>query len=468
MIYLYDSLRGKKVEFVPIRDGEVKMYSCGPTVYNTPHIGNVRAALVADLWRRSFQFLGYEVKFVSNYTDVDDKMINKANEEGISIGELSERVVKLCEKSYQYLRVNEPDVRPYATTYVQEMIDFVVELMEKDFAYDIEGDGVYFRIDKFEEYGKLSKQNLEALNIGERIEENVGKENPRDFVLWKYKKENEPFWVDANGKLSDGRPGWHIECSVMIEETLGSPIDIHAGGEDLKFPHHECEIAQTEACKGHVLANYWIHNGMLNMSGEKMSKSLGNIKTVLDLVKLYDPLDIRYFLMSVHYRSPVDFTAKNINQAGNARTRLQNLWDRLSDLELDDSKHGSDVFEAKDLDQFMKDIKESLGDDLNVSKALAVYFEFVTRANEVLDKVNLDLNSIVCLKNFMRKLDEFFGVLRYEQVELDEAQRTLFEQRLEARSLKDFALSDELRDKLLELGVQVMDSKDGSTYRVIS
>lgn len=459
---LYNSLTGKKETFESI--GEiVRMYSCGPTVYGPPHIGNARASFVADLLRRSLVFLGYDVKFVANFTDIDDKMINAARERGITVQELADEMSEVAKRSFAALRIAEPDVRPYATEYIDDMFQMLHKLYDKGFLYEVEGDGLYFRIDMYEEYGKLSKQNLEELQIGERVEENIGKENPRDFVVWKYKKEGEPSWIDKKGVIKEGRPGWHIECSAMIKSILGDTIDIHMGGMDLKFPHHECEIAQSECAHGKPLANFWVHNGFINMSGEKMSKSLGNIKSVIDLIKVYDPLDIRYFLMSVHYRSPLDFNDQNIKQAVQSRARIQNLWDRMDDLK---DFGGEDVDESI-LEEFESNLENALRDDLNTSQALAEYFEFIKEINTYLDSGDVSKESIGSIKEVMLGVDEVLGILRREQIELSEDQKELFDKRVIARKNKDYEESDRLRDELLEMGVQVMDSADGSTYRVI-
>lgn len=460
-MHLYNTLTGKK-EFLKNTNEIVKFYACGPTVYGAPHIGNARASFVADFLRKSLEFLGYEVKFVSNFTDIDDKMIETAKKRKISVGELASEMSDVATKSFKALRIDEPNVRPYATEYVEKMIVLVKSLLEKEIAYMIDGDGVYFRVDKFEDYGKLSKQNLDELKIGERINENMEKENPRDFVLWKFKKEGEPSWVDSAGIVPEGRPGWHLECSVMIEETLGGTIDIHAGGLDLKFPHHECEIAQSEVLTGKPLSRFWVHNGFVNMDGEKMSKSLGNIKSVIDLIKVYDPLDIRYFLMSVHYRSPIDFTVSNLKQASESRARLQNLWDRLNSDDIGENKCDDAILKT-----FKGKVMESLADDLNVSEVLAVLFDLTTVLNVEIDKEMFDKDSLELIKDAILEVDKVLGIIRYEIGELNDVQGDLFEKRINAREDKDYELSDKLRDELFELGVQVMDSKDGSSYRLI-
>lgn len=459
---LYNSLTGKKEEFVPISQ-EVKVYSCGPTVYGPPHIGNARASFVADFLRKSLVLLGYNVKFVSNFTDIDDKMINTANSRGITVSELASEMSDVAVKSFTALRIDEPDVRPFATEYMEQMFDLVKFLLEKDIAYKIDGDGIYFRVDRFEEYGKLSKQNLDELNIGERIQENALKENPRDFVLWKYKKDNEPFWSDSEGIVGDGRPGWHLECSAMIKGTLGDSIDIHLGGMDLKFPHHECEIAQSEMAYNKPLAKYWMHNGFINMSGEKMSKSLGNIKSVIDLIKVYDPLDIRYFLMTSHYRSPLDFNDMNLKQAIAARLKIQNFWDRITEIE----EYGSYYLSNELLEEFLAGFKNALKDDLNTSEALSVYFDLINTVNGLLDDEAFSSESLKKLIVFLREIDSVFGLIRYEKGVLNEEQAQLFEERKQARDEKNYELSDRLRDQLFDLGVQVKDSKDGSSFRLL-
>lgn len=459
---LYNSLTNQKEDFKPLRD-VVSIYACGPTVYGPPHIGNARASFVSDFLRRSMLFLGYNVKYVSNFTDIDDKMINEAKNRNISVVDLASEMAEVAKLSFKSLRIEEPDVRPYATEYISEMFDMLRSLYEKGYIYEIDEDGLYFRIDKFEEYGKLSKQNLDELNIGERIKENSLKENPRDFVVWKFKKEGEPFWSDDNCLIPDGRPGWHLECSAMIEGIFGDTIDIHMGGMDLKFPHHECEIAQSECSCGRPLANYWLHNGFINMSGEKMSKSLGNIKSVIDLIKVYDPLDIRYFLMSVHYRSPLDFNDQNIKQAIQSRAKIQNLWDRLIDL----SSDGSYELSKDLLDDFVVRLKDALSDDLNTSEALSVLFDVVTTFNNLLDDEEFSVKTKENALDFLRSVDKVFGLIRYEKGELSEEQKRIFDERVTARQNKDYALSDKLRDDLFGLGVQVMDGPEGSTYRLL-
>lgn len=459
---LYNSWRQSVEEFKSI-DEEIKMYYCGPTVYDVPHVGNARSAFSADLLRRYFKYLGRSIKFVSNYTDIDDKMINRANERGITVKELADEIIPLVEKSWSMLRVNLADVRPLATSYIQEMMDFVAVLIDKGFAYEIE-DGIYFRVDAYEDYGQLSGQDLEMLDVGSRIQENLSKENPRDFVLWKFKKEGEPFWEDKNGVIKDGRPGWHIECSVMIEEVLGSPIDIHAGGEDLKFPHHECEMAQTDACKGNKLANYWFHNGFLNMSGEKMSKSLGNIKTVLDLIRMVDPLDIRYLFLSGHYRHQLDFSDATLKQSHVARMKLQNLWDRLNDM----SVFGEGVSNLNEkLEDFKSSIEGALSDDLNTPKALGFYFEFVKYANTLLDEGVVSNDDSLTMMDFMKSFESVFDVIRTEMRDLTVEEKDMISKRKQAREEKNYELSDKLRDELLASGIQVLDGAEGSNYRVI-
>ncbi len=460
-MFLFNSLSGEKEKFVAIGD-IVKIYSCGPTVYGPPHIGNARAALTADFLRDVLVFLGYEVKLVSNFTDIDDKMINKAKERDIEVSELANEMSEVAKRSFGSLRISEPDERPWATKHIETIISMVKKLLKDGYAYEVKSDGIYFRVEKFSEYGKLSKQDLDSLNIGERVDENKGKENPRDFALWKYKKDGEPFWIDSDGEIKDGRPGWHIECSAMIKDTLGESIDIHVGGLDLKFPHNECEIAQSECVNNKKLANFWVHNGFLNMDGDKMSKSLGNIKSVIDLVKVYDPLDLRYFLMSVHYRSPLDFTDKNLKQASESRFRIQNLWDRFLDMNL------NYVDEPVDYDEEVIDkFKEALSDDMNISKALAQVNEFITEVNADLDAGDLSDEELEIFRDTLLKMDQVLKVIRYEKDQLNEEQQRLFDRRVEARESKDYELSDKLRDELLSVGVQVLDGKDGTTYRLI-
>ncbi len=432
---LYNTLTRKKEEFVPIKKGHIGMYVCGPTVNDVPHLGHARNKIVFDVMRRYFLFSGYKIKFVSNITDIEDKIINKAKDLGISVKELTEKNIKAHKEDYSKLNVLEPDVVPLATEYVTEMIELVEKLFDKGYAYVIERDGVYYDVSKFEEYGKLSHQKIEDLKEGARIKIKDSKKNPQDFVLWKFSKKGEPSWKSPWG---DGRPGWHIECSAMSHTILGNPFDIHGGGQDLIFPHHEDEIAQSEAGYEKKFVNYWVHHGMVNVDKVKMSKSLGNFKTIRDLLKEYRPEVLRYFVISNHYRKPIDFSQETLENAKRSFERLKNIVDNLEE----DKK-----INQKYLDEF----KSAMDDDLNTSDALAVLWKLVR-----------DKNAEGKIKT-IEKIDEVFGLnlLKKENAKIPSEIEKLAEERLKARKEKNWKLSDELRDKINKHGWIVSDTPTG-------
>jgi cysteinyl-tRNA synthetase len=436
VLKLYNTLTRKKEIFKPIKKNEVRMYVCGPTVNDVPHLGHARQQITFDILRKYLKFIGYKVKFVSNVTDIDDKIINKANELGEDIKELTERNLKSHLRDYEKIGIDKPDIQPRATEYIKEMIELVKKLENKGYTYVIKGDGVYYDVSKFKDYGKLSHQNLEDLKSGARKKANEEKRNKEDFVLWKFSKPGEPEWHSPWG---NGRPGWHIECSAMSEKILSLPFDIHGGGQDLIFPHHEDEIAQSEAGFGRKFVNYWVHNGMVNVDKVKMSKSLGNFKTIQDLLSNYFGEIIRYFVISNHYRKPVDFSSKTLDNAKNAYERLKRI---ISEIE-DDKKTN---------EKYLKDFENAMNDDLNTPLAMQVLWKLVRDENAE-GKINT-----------IKKIDSVFGLklLKKEKLDIPEEIKKLADEREEARKEKNFRKSDDLRNKINHLGFRVDDTPDGA------
>ncbi len=458
---IYNTLTRRKEEFVPIDENEVKIYVCGPTVYNYFHIGNARPFVVFDTLRNYLQYRGKNVKFVQNFTDVDDKIINKAREEGVAASEISEKYVEEYYKDAAALNVTKASVHPKVTENMNEIISFVQGLVSKGYAYEIDGD-VYYSTRKFEEYGKLSKQNIEDLESGARIEVGEKKQDPLDFALWKARKtEDEIAWESPWGM---GRPGWHIECSVMSTKYLGETIDIHAGGQDLTFPHHENEIAQTEAQTGKPFANYWMHNGYITIDNEKMSKSKGNFFTVRDILKDYDGEVMRFFLLSGHYRSPINFSKDLMEQAKNSLARMQNAKLHLQHLiqtedgELSESEAG----QFKELEKYRQKFTDAMEDDLNTADAISAVFELIRDVNTATKEHVSKEFATKCLA-LLDELTTVLGLLRKDSHEesLDEELQTLIEERQEARKTKNFARADEIRDLLKAKGITLKDTPQG-------
>lgn len=463
----YNTLTKKKEEFVPLVPGKVSMYVCGPTVYNLIHIGNARPMIVFDTARRYMEHKGYEVNFVSNFTDVDDKIIKKANEEGVSAQEISERYIKECKQDMADMNVRPATTHPLATQEIGGMVDMISDLVEKGYAYNVNGT-VYFRTRKFQEYGKLSHKNLDDLRSGNRSLLVTGedeKEDPLDFVLWKPKKEGEPFWESP---WSEGRPGWHIECSVMAKRYLGEEIDIHAGGEDLIFPHHENEIAQSECCNGKPFARYWLHNGFLNIDNKKMSKSLGNFFTVRDIKEKYDLQVLRFFMLSAHYRSPLNFSAELMEAAKNGLERIVNAVDNLKFLA--DNASAQELLEGegdllKETKAFTARFDEAMDDDLNTADAVSVIFELVKFANSNVTAEN-SRALILAVREEILELGDVLGLILEKKEELlDEEIEGLIQERQEARKARNFARADEIRDQLLEKGIQLLDTREGVKWK---
>lgn len=458
---IYNTLTRQKELFVPIDEDEIKIYVCGPTVYNFFHIGNARPFVVFDTLRRYLEYRGKKVNFVQNFTDVDDKIINKAREEGIPAGEVSEKYIREYYRDAAALNVRKATNHPKVTENMDEIIDFVQALVEKEAAY-VSGGDVYFRARSFDNYGKLSRQNIEELESGARVDVEERKEDPLDFALWKARKsEDEIAWDSPWGM---GRPGWHIECSVMSTKYLAETIDIHAGGQDLAFPHHENEIAQTEAKTGKPFANYWMHNGYITIDNEKMSKSKGNFFTVRDILNSYEGEVIRYFLLSGHYRSPINFSEELMSQSKNALQRMQNAKSNLLHLKQNGEatlRAGEDQF-LEDLNMYRQRFIEAMDDDLNTADGISVIFELIKEINT---KVRSG-----CSKPFaegcLKILGELAGVLGllledHEGYNVDEEINALVEERQQARTNKDFRRADEIRDLLKQKGVTLKDTPQG-------
>ena len=465
---IFNTLTRRNTEFVPLEEGKVKMYVCGPTVYNLIHIGNARPMIIFDTVRRYMEYKGYEVNYVSNFTDVDDKIIKKAIEEGVSAEEISTRYIKECKKDMADMNVKPATTAPQATQEIQGMIDMIQTLIDKGYAYPAADGTVYFRVKKFKEYGKLSHKNLDDLQSGFRSLKVSGedqKEDPLDFVLWKPKKEGEPSWPSP---WCDGRPGWHIECSVMSKKYLGEEIDIHAGGEDLIFPHHENEIAQSECCNGKIFARYWMHNGFLNIDNRKMSKSLGNFRTVRQIGEQYDLQVLRFFMLNAHYRSPLNFSADLMEAAKNSLERILEAAGKLSDRK--DNGAAENITEEelallKEAEGFVTKFEAAMDDDFNTADALAAIFELVKFANTNVDE-NSSREFAGGLYEELFKLSDVLG-LKIEKKEeiLDKEIEDLIQERQAARKAKDFQRADEIRDELLKKGIILKDTREGVKWQ---
>ncbi len=467
MIRIYNTLSKKKEEFIPLEEGKVRMYVCGPTVYNFIHIGNARPMIVFDTVRRYLEHKGYEVNFVSNFTDVDDKIIKKANEEGVSAEEISRRYIAECKKDMEGMNIMPATTHPLATQEIGGMIDMISELIDKGDAYAVNGT-VYFRTRQFKDYGKLSHKNLDDLQAGNRsllVSGEDEKEDPLDFVLWKPKKEGEPYWKSPWG---DGRPGWHIECSVMSKKYLGEQIDIHGGGEDLIFPHHENEIAQSESCSGKEFARYWMHNAFLNIDNRKMSKSLGNFFTVREISEKYDLQVLRFFMLNAHYRSPLNFSAELMESSKNALERIQTAVDNLKFL----AEHASmqemtpeEAAKAEETAKYEKAFDDSMDDDFNTADAIAAIFDLVKFANTTADEKSSKAYA-EALREKIQELCDIMGLITEKKEELlDEDIEKLIEERQAARKAKNFARADEIRAELLEKGIVLEDTREGVKWK---
>ena len=465
---IYNTLSKSKEEFIPLEEGKVKMYVCGPTVYNLIHIGNARPMIVFDTVRRYMEYKGLEVNYVSNFTDVDDRIIKKAIEEGVDSSVISERYIAECKKDMEALNVKPATTHPLATNEICGMLDMIGTLIEKGHAYAAADGTVYFRTRSFKEYGKLSHKNLDDLQGGNRsllVSGEDQKEDPLDFVLWKPRKEGEPAWESP---WCDGRPGWHIECSVMSKKYLGDEIDIHAGGEDLVFPHHENEIAQSEAANGKTFAKYWMHNAFLNIDNKKMSKSAGNFFTVRDISEKYDLQVLRFFMLSAHYRSPLNFSADLMEAAKNGLERIVTAAEKLRDLQakaVGDTVTESEAASLEEARIFMTKYEEAMEDDFNTADAISAIFEMVkftnTNANADSTKAYID-----ALYAQLDKMAEICGLILEKKAEiLDEEIEKLIQERQDARKAKNFARADEIRNQLLEQGIVLEDTREGVKWK---
>ena len=464
---LYNTLTKQKEEFVPLEEGKVKMYVCGPTVYNYIHIGNARPMIVFDTVRRYMEYKGYDVNYVSNFTDVDDKIIKKAIEEGTSAEEVSKRFITECKKDMADMNVKPATTHPLATQEIDGMIDMISKLIEKGYAYAAEDGTVYYRTRKFKDYGKLSHKNIDDLQAGHRDIKVTGelKEDALDFVLWKPKKEGEPYWKSP---WCDGRPGWHIECSVMSKKYLGDEIDIHAGGEDLIFPHHENEIAQSEAANGVEFSKYWMHNAFLNIDNKKMSKSLGNFFTVREIGEKYDLQVLRFFMLSAHYRSPLNFSADLMEAAKNGLERIVTAAENIRHLRGNAKAAGLTEEEKTllaDSKAFTEKFETAMDDDFNTADAISAVFELVKFINT---HVSADSSEafLTALYDQMKSLCDVLGIIIEKEEEMLDAEiEALIEERQAARKEKNFQRADEIRDILLEKGIILKDTREGVQWK---
>lgn len=462
-IQIYNTLTRNKEDFKPIEEGKVKMYVCGPTVYNYIHIGNARPAIVFDTVRRYFEYRGYEVNFVSNFTDVDDKLIKAANELGSDVPTIADRFINAYFEDVHALGCKTATNHPRVMDNMDIIIEFIDELVKKGYAYESEGD-VYFKTKEFNGYGKLSHQSIEDLRIGERIEIGEKKEDPLDFALWKAAKPGEIFWESPWGK---GRPGWHIECSAMAKKYLGETIDIHAGGQDLSFPHHENEIAQSEALSGKTFSNYWMHNGYINIDNEKMSKSLGNFVLVHDIIKIVDPMLLRFFMLSVHYRHPINYSEELLQEAKNGferiKTAYQNSKHRIessTNLTEDDNKWLKEIADEKAV------FTKVMDDDFNTANAISVLYQLAKLANQYLLETHTSTNVLNQLVATFDELSSVLGItLVSEEALLDDEIEALIQKRTDARKNRDFALADQIRDQLKEMNIIIEDTPQGIRWK---
>lgn len=465
---IYNTLTKRKEEFVPVEPGKVKMYVCGPTVYNFIHIGNARPMIVFDTVRRYFEYKGYDVNYVSNFTDVDDKIIKKAIEEGVDAETISKRYIAECKKDMEGMNIEPATKNPLATEEICGMLNMISTLIEKGYAYVAADGTVYYSVRKFKDYRKLSHKNLDDLQSGFReikVTGEEGKQDPNDFVLWKPKKEGEPYWESP---WCEGRPGWHIECSVMAKRYLGDEIDIHAGGEDLIFPHHENEIAQSEAANGKTFAKYWMHNAFLNIDNKKMSKSLGNFFTVREISEKYDLQVLRFFMLSAHYRSPLNFSADLMEASKNGLERILTGMEKLREAE---AKVSGGTMTAEELENQKKAMElvakyeAAMDDDFNTADAISAIFELIKLSNSTVSGASTK-EYVSWMKNEIQRLCDVMGIITEKKAEvLDSEVEDLIAQRQAARKAKNFALADEIRGKLLDMGIVLEDTREGVKWK---
>jgi len=461
-IQIYNTLTRKKEDFIPLEEGKVKMYVCGPTVYNYIHIGNARPAIVFDTVRRYLEYRGYDVRYISNFTDVDDKLIRAANEIGEDVPTIADRFIQAYFEDVSALGCKKADVHPRVTESMDIIIDFIKTLIEKGYAYESEGD-VYFHTRRFEGYGKLSHQSIDELRVGARIAVGEKKQDSLDFALWKAAKEGEIYWESPWGK---GRPGWHIECSAMARKYLGDTIDIHAGGQDLTFPHHENEIAQSEALTGKSFARYWMHNGYININNEKMSKSLGNFVLVHDIIKRHNPQVLRLFMLSVHYRHPINYSDELLENTRNGLERIKTSYQNLSHRkEASANLTDNDAVWLEEMNGLREQFNQHMDDDFNTANAISVLFEMSSLANRYLMEKNTDTSVI---ESFMKQFEELSNVLGLQLKEeelLDEEIEALIAKRIQARKDRDFQLADQIRDQLKDMNIILEDTPQGTRWK---
>ncbi|MDF2724445.1 MAG: cysteinyl-tRNA synthetase [Paenibacillus sp.] len=459
---VYNTMTRTKETFVPLTPGKVNMYVCGPTVYDYIHIGNARPAIFFDIVRRYLQKSGYAVNYVVNFTDVDDKLIRKSEQTGETVPQIAEKFIAAYYEDIEALGIHRADANPRVTENIVEIVALIQDLVDKGFAYESEGD-VYFRTEKFAEYGKLSHQNLQELQFGIRVEVGERKENQQDFVLWKGAKPGEIYWSSPWG---DGRPGWHIECSAMARKYLGPTIDIHGGGHDLQFPHHECEIAQSECSSGQPLANYWMHNGYIHINNEKMSKSLGNGVNVKELVKQVKPQTLRFLFLSTHYRNPLNFSEEGLKQAGNGLERIENGVGNMR-YRLKSAEEGAvDAKVAEAVERIKAMFREKMDDDFNTSDALTAIFDLVAEGNAYMTEQTVTASTLTLLLDTVQEWNDVLGILAEEKDELlDEDIEKLIAERVEARKAKNWKRADEIRDLLTEKGILLEDTPQGLRWR---
>ncbi len=459
---IYNTLSRTKEEFQPVTPGKVNMYVCGPTVYDYIHIGNARPAIFFDVVRRYLTAIGYDVTYVVNFTDVDDKLIRKAEQTGLTVPEVADRYIAAYYADAKALGIKEATVHPRVTENIPEIIEFIQGLVDKGFAYEKEGD-VFFRTTRFADYGKLSHQNLEELQYGIRIEVDERKENPQDFVLWKKAKPGEIHWPSPWG---EGRPGWHIECSAMAKKYLGSTIDIHGGGHDLQFPHHECELAQSEALNGVQFVKYWMHNGYIHINNEKMSKSLGNGINVKDLLKTMKPETLRFFMLSTHYRNPLNFSDETVRQAESSLERIENCVINLKHRMGSASDGQVDEALAQAVDSIRGRFHQKMQDDFNTPDAITAMFDLVSETNLYMQRPAVTRQTLQLALQLFQEMNDVLGILPTEQDELlDEEIERLIAERTEARKAKNWARADEIRDLLTEKGIYLEDTPQGIRWR---
>lgn len=458
---VHNTLTKQKGEFIPLEEGKVKMYLCGPTVYDFAHLGHGRSAVSFDVIRRYFIYKGYDVTFVSNYTDIDDKMINRAAEEGITVPELAAKIIPHYEEDYGKLHVMPSDHAPLATEYVDEMIEIIKRLQDKGIAYNLD-DGIYYDVSKNPEYGKLSGQKLEELQAGARIAEKTDKRNPQDFVLWKFEKPGEPVWET---ELGNGRPGWHIECSAMSMKLLGETFDIHAGGLDLIFPHHECEIAQSEVANDKEYVRYWMHNGFVQVDNEKMSKSLGNFFTLKEIFAKFNPRAVRLFLISTHYRGPINFSDAQLEQATQTLKRIDDFIFNLKNYE--GGENNPEV--KKLLEEAKANFETAMDNDFEAPDALATLFGLIKEVNKLMSGKHMSTEDAMKVLHLIREFDTVFAVLEADQEDheglIDTDIEAQIQARENARAAKDYETADHIRDELAAQGIELIDSSDGVKWR---